>query len=72
MDIEKETYLAWKADCEAKGKTPWELLEMVRPHCSEKYAAALEAFILKWEGKTADVPFKDSVQAFGWESKKNI
>ena len=75
MDIEKinrETYLAWKADCEAKGKTPWELLEMVRPHCSKEYAEALEAFILKWEEKTADVPFKDSVQAFGTESKKNI
>lgn len=59
MDIEKinrETYLAWKADCEAKGKTPWELLEMVRPHCSKEYAEALEDFIQKWEGKTADVP----------------
>lgn len=60
MDIEKinrETYLAWKADCEAKGKTPWELLEMVRPHCSKEYAEALEAFILKWEGKNGTKDF---------------
>lgn len=59
MDAEKfnrETYLAWKADCEAKGATPWEILETVRPYCTKEYAKALEAFIQKWEGKTADVP----------------
>lgn len=58
MDAEKlnrETYLAWKADCEAKGATPWEILETVRPYCTAEYAKALEAFIQKWEGKTADV-----------------
>lgn len=59
MDVEKlnrETYLAWKADCEANGATPWEILETVRPYCTKEYAKALEAFIQKCEGKTADVP----------------
>lgn len=59
MDTEKlnrETYLAWKADCAVGGKTPWEMLELVRPYCTKEYAEALEAFIQKWETRTEDVP----------------
>lgn len=76
MDAEKinlETYLAWKADCEANGATPWEILETVRPYCTKEYAKALEDFIQKWEGKTADVPpLKASLQAREGKSNRNI
>ena len=73
MDAEKlnrETYLAWKAVCEAHGTTPWEILETVRPYCTKEYAKALEDFIQKWETKTA--PFKASLQEFETESNGNI
>lgn len=53
MDAEKfnrETYLAWKADCEAKGATPWEILETVRPYCTAEYLDVLEKIIREQEG----------------------
>lgn len=59
MDAEKinrETYLAWKADCEAHGTTPWEILETVRPYCTKEYARTLENFIRAMEAKMEEAP----------------
>ena len=59
MDVEKinrETYLAWKADCAAGGKTPWEMLELVRPYCTDEYARTLENFIRAQETEPGKAP----------------
>lgn len=68
MIFDRDVYEHWKTEWAKKGCTPWNVYEIVKTHgLPDECLEDLRAVILEMED-----PFKDSVQAFGRESKKNI
>lgn len=50
VEFDREMYLEWKAGWAKHGKTPWDVLEMVRPYCTAEYLDVLEKLIREQEG----------------------
>lgn len=66
--FDRDVYEHWKTEWAKKGYTPQDVYEIVKAHgLPDEYLGELRAVITEMED-----PFKDSVQAFAMESKKNI
>ena len=68
MIFDRDVYEHWKTEWAKNGYTPQDVYKIVKAHgLPDEYLGELRAVISEMED-----PFKDSVQAFGRESKKNI